>query len=219
MTESWSWCEGISCPVVVAFCYSIGERTCGRQASVGSWSYKRRNQWHGLFFCVVQNSVIWLASSQGHPTHTLLWIRRICWFAVLSSVRVSVSTPCVTSASYFWRSLLYPLSRVPMTGLFVKFVAVDNTNLAAARTSEVRMTSGYFIGGSTEVGAGVPCRRADSDWICVWLKGIQQLAVSLVLLHRSSSAEWQKTDNGDRGYGVCLEVILFLQQENRVSRH
>lgn len=41
-----------------------------------------------------------------------------------------------------------------MTGVFLIFVAVDNTNLAAVRTSEVRMTSMYFTGGSTEVGAG-----------------------------------------------------------------
>jgi len=91
-------------------------------------------------------------------------------------------------ASHFWKSLLYPLSRVPTTGVFVRFVAVENTNSAAVRTSEVRMTSIYFWGGSTEEGAGVPCRRADSDWMCVWLKGIQQLAVSFLYIghHRRS---------------------------------
>jgi len=50
---------------------------------------------------------------------------------------------------------LYTLNCVPMTGVFVRVVAVGNTNLAAVRTSEVRMTSMYFSGGSTEVGAGV----------------------------------------------------------------
>jgi len=226
MTEPWSWCEGNSCPVVVAFCYSIEERTCGPLASVGSWSCKRRNRWHALSVCVVLNSIIWLASSQGHPTRTLQWIRRICWFAVLTSVRVSVASSLLR-VSYQWtvsfiflkEPLVYSLNCVPTTGVFVRYVAVNNTNLAAVRTSEVRMTAVYFIWGSTEVGAGVPCRRADSDWICVWLEGIQQLAASLVLLHRPSSSEWQKTDNGDQVYGGCLEVILFFQQENRVSSH
>lgn len=158
MSEPWSWCEGNGCPVVVAFCYSIEDRTCGRQASVGSWSCKLRNQWHALFVCVVLNSVIWLASSKGIPlVHCNEYEGSVglqcyprCEFLLL--VAYSVCHISELLASYFWRSLLYPLNCVPVTGVFFRFVAVDNTNLAAVRTSAVRMASVSIK--YTEVDAG-----------------------------------------------------------------
>ena len=83
---------------------------------------------------------------------------------------------------------MYPLSRVPTTGVFVRFVAVDNTNLAVVRTSEVRITSVYFNGGSTEAGE---CRRSRNrmNYFRIMVAGIlDSLFVMMVVFFTKSES-------------------------------
>jgi hypothetical protein len=160
MFETWSWCEGNSC-AVVSFCYLIEERACGRQVLVGYVPVK----WHALFAWSCIPYFGWQAVWVGHHTRTLECIgllicditlcARFCYLELLW-VTTDWAALGITDllASYFWRSLLYPLSRVPTTSVFVRFVTVDNTNLAAVRTSEARMTSMYFNGGLIESAFG-----------------------------------------------------------------